>query len=185
VLGHEGHVLALSVVLEVSVQAVAPRRAHEEQDPTQQSVRSPHHPGQQALAEEAALHILGLEELFQDEQVPGLVVLLGSGLENAVEDSPGQTGVAVQTGERPVGGPLPSLVGNGCEELQNLELRQGTPAAVYEIDRRQQHGGNRITANRGLSKRRLLGTVQLDRRELRRPGPSDVTNDGRIEDSCN
>lgn len=109
----------------------------------------------------------------------GLVVLLGSGLDDGVGDPAGHAGSAVEPGEGPVGDPLPGLVRHRGQELEDFELGQRPPPAVDEVDHAHERPGDRVIGEPGFLEGPLLGPQQthLAAKPLRRQSAASPAHD--------
>jgi hypothetical protein len=119
---------------------------------------------QERLPQAAALH-----EILQDQQVPLLVVLVGAGLDDALEHPPGQRGPAAVPGQRQVAHPLPGLVGHPGDELEHGELDDRPFPAVGQVHRREQSPGQQAVPEPGRVQGFRLRGPELMGRELGRP----------------
>src|SRR5947199_157973 len=115
-------------------------------------------------------------ELFEEQEVPLLVVLLDPAFPDPFEDAPREIGPRVRVGDRDVGDVLPRLVGHAGDHLEDLELRQGPPAAIEEIQRDEQDPREEAVAHPRRRQGLALGTSELLRRQaLHAPGPCPVS----------
>jgi hypothetical protein len=130
--GHELHVLMLGMVFEIGVEPIAPRRADHVKEPGQlvvaerDGLRDP-----KVLQPGFALSGSG-DKLFEDEQVPLLVVLLNPGFYDPFVDTSGEVGVSMDVGDGNVGDLFPALIGHPGDEFEHLEFRQGALASVEQ-----------------------------------------------------
>ena len=168
VLGHVGHVLVLGVVLEVGVEPVAPVRADHEEQPGHVVEEERDQPRRQPVQQERLPQAAALHEILQDQQVPLLVVLVGAGLDDALEHPPGQRGPAAVPGQRQVAHPLPGLVGHPGDELEHGELDDRPFPAVGQVHRREQGPGQQAVPEPGRVQGFRLRGPELMRRELGR-----------------
>ena len=134
----------LGMVLEVGVEAVAPRGADDVEHPRQLVVEQREH-----LRHEPGFHERGTRcfgcELLEDEEVPLLVVLLPPACPHTVEDTPGKARLAGSVGHRDVGDVLPCLVRHPGDELQDAELLKRPRLPVEQVhDREQRPGAERV-----------------------------------------
>jgi len=86
------------------------------------------------VAEPPQSYVLAVDDFGEDEQVPLLVVLLGSALHDAAVDRAGDGGAVGEPAGGPVGGALPCVVGDPGQYLEGAELPQVPGAAVDEVD---------------------------------------------------
>ena len=89
-----------------------------------------------------------------------LVVLLGAGLHDPVEDPGGEPQPRVDPGQRAVGGAFPRLVGHPGDDLQHDELAQRPRPAVDQIYYPEQQLARDAVVEAGRAQRLSLGTAQ-------------------------
>nr|WP_263656072.1 hypothetical protein [Nonomuraea aurantiaca] len=111
-----------------------------------------------------------LDEVLHDQQVPLLVVLIGAGLHDALEDPPGQARAPRVAVHGPVAHALPRLVRHAGDDLQHGELGERALLAVHEVDGLEHHLGQQAVLHARGGERVPLGPEQLVAVELRRAG---------------
>src|SRR3989449_458083 len=157
----EQHVLGFGMVLKFDVQAVAPGGLDDVQQPGNLIVEERDHLRDDPVQKEHLRNVLAMNPLFQDEQVPLLVVLLMPRLLYAVEDPPGEVTILVAVRDRDVGDVLPSLIGHAGDDLQHLELAPASFAAIEQVHDHEQDLGQEAVLDGGRGQGFVLLHAQL------------------------
>src|SRR5215218_1050271 len=169
-LGDVVHVLVLGVILEGGVEAIAGSRIDDEQQPAHRVVQPGQYPGQHPVPEPERAQVLPLNDLVEDEQMPLLVVLLGAAFDHGPVDPLRHPRAPRPLGDGPVRGPLPDLIGNAGEELEDAELQQAAAASVNNIDESEQQPRHEPVAGAWFVERPALSRPQVLATQSRRRG---------------
>jgi hypothetical protein len=84
-------------------------------------------------------NLLPVHPLFQDQEMPLLVVLLPPALLHPFENAPGEIGLLVDVRDCNIGDVFPRLIGYARDQLQDPEFAPASPAAIEQIDRLEEH----------------------------------------------
>ena len=143
------HVFMLGVIFEVSVECMAEPRPHDIEQPGKVVVEPGHDLGNDPIAEEAVALVAALQQLFDDQQVEELVVLLLSDRADFFVDAAGEVRGRVRVGDRDVGDVFPGDVRDSGDDFEHSKLAQRTGAAVDEVHGAEQRPGGDAGAQSG------------------------------------
>lgn len=158
---HQVSVLVLGVVLEVGVELIASGRADHVEKPGQLVIDECQRLGNDGEFYPALAYPLLGDQLFEDQQVPLLIVLLGAALGDPLDDPAGEVGTVGGVGDSDVGDLFPGLVRDAGNQFEDLELRVRTEFAVDNVEELEEKPGAEPVAPPGRLERLTMGADEL------------------------